>query len=37
MSAAGTKVCHPERSRGTPFKVDRHATGFLDFAALRSE
>jgi hypothetical protein len=28
---------HPERSRGTPLKVDRDATGFLDFAALRSE
>jgi len=23
---------HPERSRGTPWNIGRHATGFLDFA-----
>src|SRR5215471_675572 len=30
--------CHPERSRGIPSHlVAGHATGFLDFASLRSE
>jgi hypothetical protein len=37
MRREGKKGSHPERSRGTPLNVDRHATGFLDFAALRSE
>jgi hypothetical protein len=31
------RVRHPEQSRGISLNVDRNATGFLDFAAPRSE
>jgi hypothetical protein len=27
MRTEETKPCHPERSRGTPLNVGRHATG----------